>query len=230
MKTIGLIGGTSWISTIDYYKCINQLVSKKLGKNHSAKIILYSVDFEEYTQAAQAGKWDEITHKYIGISKKIIQAGAECILLGANTTHIIADDLIPHLSVPLISIIDATAKSILEKGQSKVGILGTRFTMEKPFYKNKLINTYHIDPIIPESDDRNFIHDSIFNELGRGIFLPETKSRYLRIMQDLKDQGAEGIVYACTEIPLMITDDECPVTAYNTIELHAKAAMEFALN
>lgn len=228
MKTIGLIGGTSWISTLDYYRCINQMVHQTLGKSHSAKIILNSIDFEEYVNLSLAEDWDEVALKFIHEINKLEKAGADCVLLGANTTHIVADTILPHLHIPLIHIVEATAQAIKSTNHSKVGLLGTRFTMEKAFYRDKMASN-GIDLVIPDEEDRAFIHKSIFDELGKGVFLPATKERYLQIFDDLVSRGAEGIIYACTEIPLLIKDEECPVKAYNTIEIHSRAAVEFAL-
>ena len=228
MKTIGLIGGTSWISTLDYYRSINQFVNDALGKSHSAKIILNSIDFEEYVNLSLNEDWDAVAKKFVHEIGKLERAGADCVLLGANTTHIVADAIIPHIRIPLIHIVEATATAIKSNNQSKVGLLGTRFTMEKPFYRNKMAEQ-QIEMVIPNEDDRSFIHKSIFDELGKGIFLPATKERYLRIIDDLISRGAEGIIYACTEIPLLIKNDECPVIAYNTIEIHSRAAVDFAL-
>lgn len=228
MKTIGLIGGTSWISTLDYYRCINQFVNDALGKSHSAKIILNSIDFEEYVNLSLTEDWDAVAKKFIYEIGKLERAGADCVLLGANTTHIVADAILPYIGIPLIHIVEATAKAIKSHNQSKVGLLGTRFTMEKSFYRNKMTNE-GIDLVIPKDEDRTFIHKSIFDELGKVIFLQATKERYLRIFDDLVSRGAEGIIYACTEIPLLIKDEECPVRAYNTIEIHSRAAVDFAL-
>ncbi len=229
MKTIGLIGGTSWVSTLDYYRLINQYVSDRLGKNHSAKIILNSIDFEEYKNLTLNEEWDKVTDFFAIECDKLTRAGAECILLGANTTHIIADKLIPRLRLPLIHIIDATAKEIKSKGQRKVGLLGTQFTMERPFYKDKM-TAAGIELIIPDEEDRKFIHHTIFDELGKGIFLPETKARYMHVIRDQIDQGAQGIIYACTEIPLLIKDGEMDIITYNTIDIHVRAAIDFAFS
>ena len=228
MKTIGLIGGTTWLSTVDYYKLINRKVNEKLGGESSAKILLYSVDFAEYRKLAEEGKWDEMSARLCPVAKMLERAGAECLLLCANTLHIIANDIRKSINIPLIHIAEETVNQIKKSGLKKVGLLGTRFTMEKDFYKKILIEN-QIEPLIPGDDERIFIHNSIFDELGKEIFKPETKKKYIDIIDKLIKNGAEGIILGCTEIPLIIKQEDCPVPVFNTTEIHANAIVEFAL-
>jgi aspartate racemase len=228
MKTIGLIGGTTWLSTIDYYRNINQMINRRLGGVSSAKIILYSVNFDEFQPPALLAEWEPITDSFIHIARTLETAGADCIIICANTPHLFAGKIQASVQVPLIHIAEATAKKIKLQQLKKVALLGTRITMEQDFFREKL-NAQGIETIIPGKEDIAFIHNSIFAELGHDIFLPETKQRYLRIINDLMYQGAEGVILGCTEIPLLIKppDLECPV--FDTVMIHSEAAVEFAL-
>ncbi|NUM80709.1 aspartate/glutamate racemase family protein [bacterium] len=229
MKTIGLIGGTSWVSTIEYYKIINQLTNERLGNLHSAKILLYSIDFDEFKMLADQNEWQEIAGIFIHAAQRLESAGADCIALCSNTTHIIADDVQESISIPLIHIVDATATAIAEKKITKTGLLGTKFTMEQPFFTERL-RSLGIEPVIPNESERTFIHESIFGELTKNIFHEETKQRYLEIIARLLQQGAKGMIFGCTEIPLLIKPNECPVPVFDTTVIHAKAAVDFALS
>lgn len=228
MKTIGLIGGTSWVSTIEYYKIINQLTNERLGNLHSAKIFLYSIDFDEFKMLADQNEWQEIAGIFIHAAQHLESAGADCIALCSNTTHIIADDVQESISIPLIHIVDATATAIAEKKITKTGLLGTKFTMEQSFFTERL-RSLGIEPVIPNESERTFIHESIFGELTKNIFHKETKQCYLEIIVRLLQQGAEGMIFGCTEIPLLIKPNECPVPVFDTTVIHAKAAVDFAL-
>jgi len=228
MKTIGLIGGTSWISTIEYYRIINQQVNDRLGKANSAKILLYSVNFEELQPPSDNQGWKKIANILTAISHKLINAGADCILLCSNTPHIIADLIQQDISVPLINIAGETSKEIARKGLNTIGLLGTKFTMEQDFFKEKLSKN-NITALIPVEDEREFIHTSIYSEFGKGIFKDETKKKYLDIIEGLKTKGAEGVIFGCTEIPLLIQQSECPLTIFDTTLIHSTAAVDFAL-
>jgi aspartate racemase len=227
MKTIGLIGGTTWHSTVDYYRIINQLTHQRLGGINSAKILMYSVNFHEFRPAADS--WDRIGNDLSAIAKKLEEAGANCILLCANTPHMVAGTIQQNINIPLIHIAEVTSKEIVSKGINKVALLGTKFTMEENFFKEKLTGS-GIGALIPGDSDRDFIHASIFDELGVGVFKPETKARYLQIIKDLQAQGAQGAIFGCTEIPLLIPPDECDFAVFDTLALHAKAAVDFALS
>ncbi len=228
MKTLGLIGGTSWLSTIDYYRIINQSVNERLGGLNSAKIFLYSLNLEELKPPADPAQWGPAADFLSGITKKLETAGADCIVLCANAPHFVADIIQQHIGIPLIHIAEATAKEIKKHGLKKVALLGTKTTMEQGFFRDKL-SQQQIETIIPGNDAREFIHHSIFNELGRGIFSAETKKRYIRIINELSENGAEGIILGCTEIPLLLKQEDSPIPVFDTTLIHAKAAAGFAL-
>ncbi|MBX7150804.1 aspartate/glutamate racemase family protein [bacterium] len=228
MKTIGMIGGTSWVSTLAYYKIINELTNERLGKLHSAKIFLYSIDFDEFKTLADQNAWPEIAKMFINGAQRLEKAGSDCIVLCSNTTHIIADDVQQSIAIPLIHIVDATATAIGEKQINTVGLLGTKFTMEHSFFAERL-KSLDIEPIIPNASERKFIHESIFSELTKNIFKPETKKFYLTIIQRLINEGAQGIIFGCTEIPLLIKPEECSVPIFDTTIIHARSAVNFAL-
>lgn len=229
MKTLGLIGGTTWVSTVDYYKLINQQVNKKLGGLNSAKILLYSVNFAEFNPPTDPNEWGELTRKFSDISKNLEKAGADCIVFCANTPHIIADDIQKIIIIPIINIAEETAKVVAKHKFKKVGLLGTRITMEQSFYKYKL-SKYGISVIIPEFEDRKFIHSSILDEMAKDIFKKETKQKYLGIINKLISEGAEGVVLGCTEIPILIKQDDVQVPVFDTTLIHASAIVDFALN
>jgi len=229
MKTLGLIGGTTWLSTVDYYRYINQLTGERSGGSTSARLILYSVNFAEFKAWADAGDWETIGERLSEIAVKLETAGAEAIVLCSNTTHIVAGAVQQSVSIPVLHIVDAVAKEIEKQNAKKVALLGTRFTMEQDFFKNKLLE-YNIETIIPGGEERAFIHNSIFDELGKEIFLDVTKQRYLEIIRGLNEKGAEGIILGCTEIPLLIKQDDCSVPVFDTTLIHAKYAVDFALS
>lgn len=229
MKTMGIIGGLSWLSSIEYYRMLNEQVNGQLGGVHSAKIILYSVNFAEIKLLTEKGQWDEIA-KIIGdIAKKLEQAGADCILIGANTMHKIADEIQQSINIPLIHIAEVTATEIKKQHLKTVALLGTKYTMQLDFYKDKLA-AHGITTIIPGEDDIEFINTAIYSEMGKGIFLPTTKERFLEIILELIARGAEGIILGCTEIPLLIKQEDCSVPVFDTTKIHATAAVEFALD
>ena len=228
MKTIGMIGGTSWVSTADYYRIINQQVNKHLGGINSAQILLYSVNYVEFKAYVDGGLWTEFAARVTEIGLKLQAAGADCLLLCANTMHSIADEAQKGLNIPIIHIADVTAAEINKQQLKKVALLGTRFTMERDFFKDRLTKA-GIETLIPEAGDRAFLHETIFGELGNGIFTADTKGRYLKIMESLLQQGAQGIIFGCTEIPLLIPPAECNFPVFDTLEIHAAKAVEFAL-
>ncbi|RPI14475.1 MAG: aspartate/glutamate racemase family protein [Ignavibacteriae bacterium] len=229
MKTLGLIGGTTWVSTVDYYRLINQKVNEKLGGDNSAKILLYSLNFAEIKKLIDDDNWKDVSTRYCMISKKLESAGADCIIFCANTAHIIADDVRKAVNIPLIHIAEETANAIKRNKLKKIGLLGTRYTMESDFYKS-ILSKCNIETLIPDKDDREFIQHTIFDELGKEIFLPESKARYIEIINKLIQQGAEGVILGCTEIPLLIKQDDCPVPVFDTTMIHANAAVEFVVS
>lgn len=229
MKTIGLIGGTTWVSTVDYYRLINQQVNKKLGGLSSAKILLYSVNFAEFNPPVDPNEWGELTQKFSDISKVLERGGADCIAFCANTPHLIADTIQQIIHIPIIHIGEETAKAAAKYNFKKVGLLGTRITMEQAFYRDKL-SKYGIETIIPELEDRKFIHSSILDEMAKEIFKEETKQRYLEIIEKLISKGAEGIVLGCTEIPILIKQEDCDKPLFDTTLIHVSAIVDFAVH
>ncbi|MFL5744288.1 MAG: aspartate/glutamate racemase family protein [Niastella sp.] len=229
MKTLGLIGGTGWVSAVDYYRLINELINEKLGGVHAAKLILYSLNFGEIKPLLDVNDWDNISRIYIDIAVKLKEAGANCIVLAANTPHLIADKIKQAAQLPLIHIAEVTAKAIKETGIKKVALLGTRFTMENSFYKDALAD-HGITTIVPYEIERNFIHNSILNEMVKGVFTGSSMTTHLEIINRLISEGAEGVVYACTEIPILLKDASVSVTTFDTTLIHAKAAVAFALD
>jgi aspartate racemase len=229
MKTIGLIGGLTWHSSLDYYRYFNQLTNERLGGDEAAKIILNSVNYGEIKKLTHAGDWKSISHIICTAAKQTENAGADCILLGANTMHHIADEVAAEISIPLIHIADATGKAILKKSLKSVALLGTKYTMQFDFYKQRLAG-HGIHTIIPDEKGIEFINSSIYEELGKGIFKDETRQKYLSVIDGLVLQGAEGVVLGCTEIPLLIKQEDSPVPVFDTALLHAAAAVDFALS
>ncbi len=227
MKTIGLIGGTSWYSTIDYYRVINTTINKKLGDNNSAKILLYSVNFQEIVTLTHEGDWKGIETIICAAAQNLQIAGAGCILLCANTMHIIADRVQLSIDIPLIHIASVIAKAIEEKKIKKVLLLGTKYTMQADFYSRRLFQN-DIAVVIPDSKEIDFINNSIYNELAKGVLLPDTKKMYLDIINKHIDLGVQGVILGCTEIPLLIKQEDSSVRLFDTSLLHAIAATEFA--
>ena len=228
MKTIGLIGGTTWHSSAEYYKIINRQINQKLGKNYSAECILYSLNFEKIYHLMINEKWDMIAKKLIKISKKLEASGADCILICTNTLHIVADLVEESIGIPLINICLCTADRIIQDDINKVALLGTKFTMERDFFKEKLA-TQSILTLIPDEKERNYINNAIINELGHGIIKAETKVVFKQIIDRLKSDGAEGIILGCTEIPLLINQSDIDIPIYDTSFIHANSAVDFAL-
>jgi len=228
MRKIGLVGGVSWISTVDYYTHINKGINDRLGGMEFAECIIYSVNYGPIQKNNAANDWDATYAIIHQACIHLVNAGAEAILLCANTMHLIADRLQAKLPVPIIHIAEVTAKAIQLQGVTKVALLGTRFTMEKDFFKDKLA-ALGIEAIIPKEADRIFIHQTINEELGKGIVTPETKARYLAISNELIIQGAGGVILGCTEIPLVIKPGELPFPIFDTALIHSEAAVNFML-
>jgi aspartate racemase len=229
MKTIGLLGGTGWESTVDYYKIINHEISNKLGKDHSAKIILFSIDFIEISSRINKNDFEGLGIYLTGVAKKIEEAGADCLVVCANTLHMFSEQITSNISIPLIHITDATAFQLNEKNIKNAGLLGTKVTMEMPFYKNRLKEKHGIDVIIPEKSDIDKIHKIITTELLHGIFKPETKAYLLSVMERMVKSGAECIILGCTDFPLIVKQSDTDILLFDTAEIHAKAAVDYAL-
>jgi len=229
MKSIGLIGGLSYVSTIEYYRYINELANEKLGGNETVKIIMYSVNFGEIKVLTEAGDWEKISGIICKVAQTIEQGGASCLLIGANTMHKIADEVQAAIKIPVIHIAEAVAKTILKNGLKKVGLLGTRYTMQLGFYTERLAK-YGIETIIPEQEDVEYINYTIYNEFSKNLFLPETKAAYLKIISKLKERGAEGIILGCTEIPLLLKQSDCEILLLDTAKIHSNAGVDHVLN
>jgi len=229
MKTIGLIGGMSWESSIEYYRIINEEVYKKLGKSHSCSCIMYSVDFEPIKKLQHKNKWEELTDIMIKISQNLENSGADFIVICTNTMHIMAEDIEKSINIPIFHLVDAVADRIQNKKIKKVGLLGTKFTMEQNFYKKRLKKVHNIDVIIPNEDERDIIHSVIYNELINGKIKEESKQMYKIIIENLQKNGAEGVILGCTEIPLLIKQKDSEIPVFDTSTIHAKKAVEFAL-
>ncbi|RPH30089.1 MAG: aspartate/glutamate racemase family protein [Bacteroidales bacterium] len=228
MRKIGLIGGTGWVSTLEYYRLINRMVNARLGGLNSAQCLLYSFNYAEIATLNQSNDHEGVLRMVTDAAKRLEIAGVDCIALCANTLHFYADDLQAKISKPIIHIATATANEIRAKGLSKVGLLGTRMTMEEDFYKTRLSES-GIEAIVPDDRGRAFVHRTIFNELIKDIFLDKTRAQLIDIIKKLQVQGAEGIILGCTEIPLLINQSDTNVTLFNTLEIHAKAIAEFAV-
>lgn len=225
MKTIGLIGGITPQSTIMYYEVLNDLASKMFGKNHSCKIIIHSVNFGEVSQRQSEGRWDLLDKLMARAGKSLMAAGADCILICANTMHLCIEAVRNEVKIPVIHIAEATSKEILTKKINRVALLGTKYTMEKTFYTD-ILKSFGINTIIPSDNDRIIINDVIYGELSKGELNPVSKEQYLIIIEKLIKQGAQGIILGCTEIPLLIKQEDVSVPVYDTTTIHAKAGFE----
>ena len=228
MKPIGLIGGLTYVSTIEYYRYLNELTNEKLGDAEAAKIIMYSVNFGDIKVLTEAGDWDGISVMMRDAAKKIENAGAACLLLGANTMHKIFDEIQAAIKIPIIHVAEAVAKEIRRAGLRKVGLLGTRFTMQEAFYSDHLTKL-GIETIIPGQDDVEFINYTIYYEFSKNIFSDETKAAYLDIISKLKQRGAEGIIMGCTEIPSLINQSDCDLPLFDTVKIHSAAGVEYVI-
>jgi len=229
MKTIGLLGGMSWESTVGYYQAINKGVKESLGGLHSAKIAMYSVDFSQIEKLQHSGDWGGTAEILIDAAKNVQAAGADVLLICTNTMHKVAPQIENAIDIPLLHIADATAEVLVEKGIKTVGLLGTAFTMEQDFYKGRLINNYGLTVHIPTEADREIIHNVIYKELCLGKVNPSSKIEYLRIIEDLANQGAEAVILGCTEIGLLVNQTDTDITLLDTTYIHAKKAVEYAI-
>lgn len=230
MKTIGLIGGMSWESSSEYYKIINETVKERLGGLNSAKCIMYSVDFEEIASLQHQGEWEKLTRLMIRFAQQLERAGADFIVICTNTMHKMAREVQDNINIPLLHIADATAERIKQQGLRKPGLLGTKFTMEEDFYKKRLKEKYNLDVMIPSNTDRAVIDSVIYNELCLGILRQSSKEKFKEIIGRLVSNGADGLILGCTEIPLLISQEDVEVPLFDTTTIHSKAAVEFALN
>ncbi|CUB05094.1 aspartate/glutamate racemase family protein [Marinomonas fungiae] len=229
MKTIGLLGGMSWESTQGYYRAINEGVKEALGGLHSAKLVLNSVDFAEIEACQQSGDWRKAGEILAQAAQGVEAAGADCLLICTNTMHKVAEDIDDAISIPLIHIADATGEALKQAGVKRVGLLGTAFTMEQDFYKGRLSERHDLEVLVPKAEDRALIHRVIFQELCVGITTNASKAEYLRIIEALKEQGADAVILGCTEIGMLVTQADTDTPLFDTTEIHANAAVTFAL-
>lgn len=230
MKVIGLIGGMSWNSSLEYYRLINEMVSRKLGGLHSARVVLYSLDFEEIERAQQESRWEDATGILAKAAMALEQAGADFLLICTNTMHKVADAVGKTTGLPILHIVDATGSAIREQGLRNVGLLGTRFVMEEQFYRDRLKKRFDIDLVVPVEDEQATVHRIIYDELCRGKIRDSSRQSCLDIIEKLIERGAEGIVLGCTELPLLIRPGDVQVPVFDTMRLHAEAAVELALS
>ena len=229
MKTIGLIGGMSWESTIPYYRFVNEAVRERLGGLHSARIVLYSVDFHEVEQLQHAGDWEEAGRLLAQAARSLAAAGADFLVLCTNTMHKVAAAIEAAVPIPLLHIADPTAAAVKAAGCAKVGLIGTRFTMEEDFYRERLRRNHGLEVLVPDREDRDLIHRVIYDELCLGKVLPDSRAQYRGIMARLADRGAEAIILGCTEISLLVGDDDATVPLFDTTRIHAVSAARHAL-
>jgi aspartate racemase len=229
MKTIGLIGGMSWESSIEYYRIINETIKAKLGGHHSAKSVMVSVDFAEIEELQHRGEWDEAAKLLISAAQDAENGGADFVIICTNTMHKLADEVQKQIQIPLLHIADATAQRIKSLGLHQIGLLGTKFTMEEGFYKDRLTEKYGLEVLIPTENEREIIHRVIYDELCLGEINPASKEQYLRIMDHLVENGAEGIILGCTEISLLVGPEDSSVPLFDTTQIHAEAAVDYAL-
>jgi aspartate racemase len=229
MKTIGLLGGMSWESSIEYYRIINEAVRDRLGGLHSAKCVMYSLDFAIIEHMQDQGLWEEATQLLVEAARNVEKGGADFILICTNTMHRMAEDVQKSIDIPLLHIADATAEKIKESGLNKVGLLGTRFTMEEDFYKGRLERNHGLEVVIPDGEGRELVDRVIYEELVLGKILEQSKAEYVAIMHDLVRNGAEGIILGCTEIGLLVGASDIQVPIFDTTEVHAAVAVELAL-
>ena len=230
MKTIGLLGGMSWQSSLDYYREINLGVKQSLGGLHSAKIAMFSVDFAAIEKYQHQGDWDATAEILLQAAKNVQAAGADFLLICTNTMHKVAPQIEAALDIPLVHIVDATADVLVKKGIKTVGLLGTAFTMEQDFYKGRLSERYGISVLVPNEADRGVIHKVIYQELCLGKIKPQSKAEYLRVINSLEEQGAEAVILGCTEIGLLVQQAETPVMLVDSTTIHAQKAVELAIS
>ena len=229
MKTIGLIGGMSWESSLEYYKIINEATKKKLGGLHSAKSLMFSFDFHEIEELQNKGDWQSATEMMIKAAGDLEKGGAEMLLICTNTMHKMADEVAASVSIPLLHIADTTAQVIRAQGLKNVALLDTKFTMKEDFYKGRLEERYGIAVVVPDETDRQIIHDIIYSELCLGEIKETSRQSYLSIIKKLEAAGAEGVILGCTEIPLLVKQADVDIPVFDTTRIHAEAAVEFAL-
>ncbi|GAA6138847.1 aspartate/glutamate racemase family protein [Arenicella sp. 4NH20-0111] len=230
MKTIGLIGGMSWESTASYYRLINEGVKENLGGLHSAKIVMVSVDFAEIESLQMRGEWSKAGQILSQAAVSLQSAGADFFLICTNTMHIVADQVAGAVHIPLLHIADATAEVLLKEGVSKVGLLGTAFTMEQSFYKGRLTDRFGLEVVVPSNEGRKVVHDVIYNELCLGVIEPASRTAYIREVEQLQEKGAQAVILGCTEISLLVAQADSSLPLIDTTSVHAQEAVRLALD
>lgn len=230
MKTIGLLGGLSWESTKEYYHIINETVKQQLGGLNSAKIVLYSVNFAEIESLQRQGRWQDITSILVHAAKSIEAGGADFLMLCTNTMHRVADEIQANIRIPFLHIADAAATAVKSRGLTSIGLLGTRITMEEDFYKMRLVSRHELQVLIPSEKDREIVNRIIYEELVLGKIEAVSRQEYLRIITELASRGAQGVILGCTEIGLLINQQDTPLPLFDTTMVHAQAAVAFALS
>jgi aspartate racemase len=229
MKTIGMIGGMSWESSLEYYRLLNLGIKERLGGLHSARCLMYSVDFAEIEILQHKGRWEEATQIMVDAARRVERGGADFLIICTNTMHLMADEVQKEIDIPLIHIADAAARKIQAMGLNRVGLLGTRFTMEQDFYKGRLQSLHGIEVMIPDEKGKQLVHDVIYNELCLGKIKDESRKRYKEIIAEMGNRDAQGVILGCTEIPLLIKQKDSDLPIFDTTTIHAEAAIEFAL-
>jgi len=229
MKTIGMLGGMSWESSIEYYRIINETVKVRLGRLHSAKSIMYSVDFAEIEKLQHADDWEALTQAMIEAAKRIEMGGADVLLICTNTMHKMAPEVADAVGIPLLHITDATAMAVEARGLETVGLLGTRFTMKGDFYRVKLEKEHGLKVLIPDEEELEIVHRIIYDELVKGIIREESRKAYLEVIDNLQKRGAQGVILGCTEIPLLVKQKDVSIPIFDTTTIHAQAAVDWAL-
>ena len=229
MKVMGLIGGMSWNSTLEYYRIINELFAQRLGGLHSARLILYSLDFDEIERAQREARWDDAAHILVEASTALKQAGADFLVICTNTMHRVADVVAEKSSLPLLHIVDVTGNAIRDRGLHRIGLLGSRFVMKEAFYRERLQKQFAIEVLVPEEDDMVVVDRIIYDELCRGRTKASSRRTCADVISRLVGRGAEGIVLGCTELPLLIRSGDTDVPVFDTTRLHAEAAVNLAL-
>ncbi|MFM2580379.1 aspartate/glutamate racemase family protein [Vibrio fortis] len=230
MKTIGLLGGMSWESTASYYKALNEGVKSRLGGLNSAKVVLFSVNFDEIEKLQHQGKWDETAVLLSDAAESVEKAGADFLMICTNTMHKVVPEIESRISIPVLHIADATANVLQADGIEKVGLLGTRFTMEQDFYKGRLTDKFGMDVVVPSAEDQETVHTIIYDELCKGVIKESSKQQYLAIIDKLYAEGAQAVILGCTEIALLVSQRDTQVPLYDTTEIHAKQGVEYALS
>lgn len=229
MKTIGLIGGMSWESSQEYYRIINETAREKLGGLHSAQSLLYSFDFAEIEELQHSGNWEEATRRMVKAAQNLEEGGADFVLICTNTMHKMANEVQSGIKIPLLHIADPTGETIKAKGITKIGLLGTKFTMEHDFYKGRLSEKFGLEVVVPDEQDRQSVHDIIYDELCLGEVRQSSRKEYQQTIRKLGEQGAQGVILGCTEIGLLIQREDVALPVFDTTRIHAEAAVDRAL-